>query len=100
MVSNILNNSLKIRQQHLSKSMSIPFSTCSRFLDDGFGSSLVKCVANLSTCGDVVRVSNAYIYHFETLQIGTLLKLHMLQSSLLAAISLGGTTRPVAEHRG
>ena len=87
---------VKIRQQHLSKSMSIPFSTCSRFLDDGFGSSLVKCVANLSTCGDVVRVSNAYIYHFETLQIGTLLKLHMLQSSLLA----GGTTRPVAEHRG
>ena len=54
----------------------------------------------MSTWGDVVRVSNAYIYHFETLQIGTLLKLHMLQSSLLAAISLGGTTRPVAEHRG
>ena len=87
---------VKIRQQHLSKSLFIPFSTCSRFLDDGFGSGLVKCVANLSTCGDVVRVSNAYIYHSETLQIGTLLKLHMLQSSLLA----GGTTRPVAEHRG
>ena len=54
----------------------------------------------MSTWGDVVRVSNAYIYHFETLQIGTLLKLHMPQSSLVAAISPGGTTRPVAEHRG
>ena len=33
---------VKICQQHFSKSMSIPFSTCSRYLDDGFGSSLVN----------------------------------------------------------
>ena len=33
---------LKFASSIFQKSMSIPFSTCSRYLDDGFGSSLVK----------------------------------------------------------